>query len=174
MAPVLGGIGVFAVIGLITLGLAVYIAGNDPDDERIVPSELHLGSTESWADEIAENGPLLFPGLDTVSGKRSIVVAHAGNDPKAGWSVYYAYPADRDASCHIEQLRDEDPSKFVDCDGRTLAATDLAAPTRGEHPELRDDLTELWVILRPSAGPVSTTTVAPSTSAGATSTTTLE
>ena len=41
---------------------------------------------------------------------------HAGDDPTRGWQRLWAYPADRDASCPVEQV--EGRRTFSDCDGR--------------------------------------------------------
>ncbi|HEX6248944.1 MAG TPA: hypothetical protein VFZ64_13820, partial [Nocardioidaceae bacterium] len=116
VVPVLGGIGLIAVIGLFTWGIAAFISrGGAESSERLAPSTFRLGTVERVSEEIAEDGPLLIPGLNTTIGERSIVVDHEGGDPLRGWVVYFAYPADREASCVVEQVRGT--SRFTDCEG---------------------------------------------------------
>lgn len=133
VVPVLGGLAFFAVLGLLTWGMAAVISsGGTETSERLVPGTLELGSVENRARDVAEDGPLLFPGLNTTSGERSLVLDHEGDDPASGWIVYYAYPADRDASCPVEQVRGTD--RFVDCDGRELHVSELSPPESGVRP----------------------------------------
>jgi len=68
--------------------------------------------------------------LKSPDGLRSIVLNHEGSDPATGWQVYYAFPADRDASCLVTHV--QGTSRFTDCDKRTLQVTQLMAP-----PEVR-------------------------------------
>ncbi len=125
--PVVGGAAVIALIFLATWGIAAIISrGGAEQTERLAPTTFELGSVDARAESIAEDGPLLFPGLDTTTGARTLVVDHTGDDPAAGWKVYWAYPADRDATCHVEQVRGT--ASFTDCAGRTLDVTDLALP----------------------------------------------
>ena len=75
--PVVAGIAALAAIGLSTWGMAAYISSGDGETtERLAPSEFTIGPVESLADEVEENGPLLFPELGTAIGTRSIVVDH--------------------------------------------------------------------------------------------------
>ena len=137
VVPVVAGIGLIAVIGAFTWGIAAFISrGGAETSERLAPSWLPLGPVERVSDEIGEDGPLLIPGLNTTVGARSIVVDHEGDDPTQGWVVYFAYPADRDSACTIEQVRGS--RQFTDCDGRTVDVTDLAAPPSGVHPVVED------------------------------------
>jgi hypothetical protein len=151
---VLAGIGVLALIGLFTWVLAAYIASGSTDNsERLAPSEFTV--TRDVADlaaSIEEHGPLFFPELGTAIGTRSIVVDHEGDDATDGWRVYWAYPADRDPSCPVQQV--PDTASFTDCDGRTIDVTDLSPPDAGVFPRV-DDRTTLVVDLR---GAVATTT----------------
>lgn len=139
--PVLGGIGLLALLGVVTW----VIAANIDRTEGLAPAVYEVGDVEPVAEEIAEDGPLLLPGLDTASAKRNIVLNHVGTNAAEGWQVYFAYPADEDASCSVQQVRGT--SRFVDCNGRTIDVVDLAPPT-GVFPVVRDaetlsiDLTE--------------------------------
>lgn len=131
--PVLGGIAVLALIGAVTWIMAITISSGDAETtERLAPSTLRLGSVERRAADVAEDGPLLFPGLNTTSGERSIVLNHEGGDPASGWVAYYAYPADRDQNCPVEQI--QGTSTFIDCDGRTIGVDQLSPPESGVRP----------------------------------------
>jgi hypothetical protein len=138
VVPVLGGLAVLALLGAFTWAMAAYISGGEATEtsERLAPRTIELGRVENRAADIAENGPLLFPGLNTTMGERSIVLDHEGADPANGWVVYYAHPADRPMSCAIEQVIGTD--RFVDCEGRDLHVTDLAPPDDGVRPVVFD------------------------------------
>jgi hypothetical protein len=149
VVPVLGGALVIALIMLATWGIAALVKENP--SERLAPSTFTVGGVENLADEIVETGPLIFPGLNTTTGERTLVLDHEGDDPTSGWHVYWAYPADRDASCAVAQV--DGTSTFTDCDGRNLDVTGLARPTN-VHPTIENRET-LSIDLR---SPVSTTT----------------
>jgi hypothetical protein len=138
VVPVLGGIGVLALLGLFTWAMAAYISGGEVTEtsERLAPRTIELGRVENRAADVADDGPLLFPGLNTTRGERSIVLDHEGTDPTTGWIVYYAHPADRPMSCAIEQVIGTD--RFIDCEGRDLHVTDLAPPDEGVRPVVFD------------------------------------
>ena len=138
--PVLGGIVVIALIGAFTWGIASFISrGGAEGSQRLAPSTFNLGNVENRATSVAEDGPLFFPELGTSIGTRSIVVDHDGGDPRDGWRVYWAYPADRPATCVVEQVRGT--AQFVDCDGRTIDVSDLAPPDEGVFPRVEDQTT---------------------------------
>ena len=140
VVPVLAGAALIAVIGLFTWAVAVFVSrGDAATSERLAPSTFRLGSVESAAEEIRENGPLLIPGLNTTIGERSIVVNHTGSIDSQGWEIYWAYPADRSGSCLIESVRTT--TKFVDCEGRTIDVTDLAPPTDDIRPVVENQRT---------------------------------
>ena len=146
VVPVLGGIAVRTLIGLFTWAMAAYIAsGGSEASERLAPSEFTIGPVESLADTVAEDGPLFFPEMGTAIGTRSIVVDHTGDVAADGWRVYWAYPADRDPTCVVEQV--VGTRRFVDCDGRTLDVSELSPPDAGVFPRV-DDRTTLVVDLR--------------------------
>ncbi len=134
VVPVVGGLAVLGLLGLFTWLMAAYISSgeNARTSERLAPRTIELGRVENRAADIADAGPLLFPGLNTTVGERSIVLDHDGADPATGWVVYYAHPADRPMSCAIEQVRGTDD--FIDCEGRTVNVADLAPPDVGVRP----------------------------------------
>ena len=131
--PVLGGAAVLGLIALVTWLMAAYISGGGTNNsERLAPSTFTVGNVESLSKTVTKDGPLFFPELGTAIGTRSIVVNHTGDDPADGWRVYWAYPADRDATCVVEQV--SGTANFVDCDGRTVDVTQLSPPDPGVFP----------------------------------------
>jgi len=150
--PVLGGILLFAAIGAITWGIAAFISSGGSDaTDRLAPSTFEIGPVERLAQTVAEDGPLLFPELGTAIGRRSIVVDHTGNAPDDGWRVYWAYPADRDADCVVEQV--PGTADFIDCDGRTIAVSELSPPDAGVFPTVRDRTTLIIDLRGATRGP---------------------
>jgi hypothetical protein len=138
--PVLGGALVFAAIGGFTWAIAAYIAdGGTGATDRLAPSTFTIGRVDSLAMTVEEEGPLLFPELGTAIGTRSIVVDHESDVPADGWRVYWAYPADRSASCVVEQV--VGTAQFVDCEGRTIDVTELSPPDAGVFPVVQDRTT---------------------------------
>jgi hypothetical protein len=129
LLPVVGGLVFFAVLALITWGIAALLSRNPEQvEERLAQTQFEVGGTEFLADLIVEDGPLLFQGLIGTDADRSIVLDHQGDDPSNGWRVRYAQPADRDESCKVNQI--ERTRQYTDCEGRTLEVDDLARPER--------------------------------------------
>lgn len=143
-APVVAGLGFFAILGLLLWGIADVMSGEQVQTTTLTPDRLKVGDIRRWAESIDADGPVLFPGLGTTTGTRTIVLDHDGDNPESGWSLHYAYPADRDVSCAIEQIPGTDT--FSDCEGRTLEVSDLAPPTGGEFPII-EDRTVLYIDL---------------------------
>ena len=153
--PVFGGILVLAAIMGATWLVAAYISGGGAESsERLVPTVFEIGNVESIAATVAEDGPILFPGLDTTTGRRTLVLDHQGTDPARGWRVYWAFPADRDSSCHVRQV--EGTTRFTDCDGRQLDVTELSPPD--DVRPIVENRSRLSIDLRASTGPTSDTT----------------
>ncbi len=149
--PVLGGILVLAMIAGVTWGIAAFISsGEEGTTERLAPSTFTIGDVERLAESVAEEGPLLFPELGTAIGTRSIVVDHEGGNPADNWRVYWAYPADRDPTCVVEQV--PGTSQFVDCDDRTIDVTDLSPPDAGVFPRVQDRTTLIVDLRGATAG----------------------
>ena len=142
VVPVLGGLLVVALIGLGTWVVAWWISRGGADaTERLAPPTFVVGPAEQFAASIEESGPMLFPGLETISGERSLVLDHDGADPFQGWRLYWAYPADRDASCHVRQV--QGTATYIDCDDRELDVTELARPTERIFVEIEDELVKI-------------------------------
>ena len=134
--PVLGGFVVLLLIFGATWGIAAWISrGGAESSSRLTPTELPLGDVESVAATLEESGPVLFPGRNTTSGERTLVLNHTGDDPTRQWRVFWAYPADADPSCAVEQIRDTD--RFTDCNGREIGVEELAPPV-GVCPMVED------------------------------------
>lgn len=155
VVPVLGGVVLLALIAGITWAIAAFVSGGGSSaTERLAPSTFEVGNVERLARTVASDGPLLFPELGTAIGTRSIVVDHTGSVPADGWRVYWAYPADRDADCVVEQV--PGTASFVDCDGRTIDVTELSPPDEGVYPTVRDRTT-LVIDLRGATLPAAVT-----------------
>ena len=145
VAPILGGVLFFVVLGLVTYGIAAFLSsGEARTTENLAPPRLELGSVTSRANDVAEDGPLLFSELTTITGERSLVLDHEGDDPARGWRIYYAFPADR-PDCPVTQVRGT--ATFIDCDGNELDVTELSPPTDPVQPVVEDERT-LYLDLR--------------------------
>ena len=155
VAPVGFGVVVIALIGLLLWGIAALMAGEQAQTTTFTPDRLTVGDVTRWSESISEKGPVLFPGLGTTTGERTLVLMHNGDDPQRGWVVYYAHPADRDVTCAVTQIEETDD--FTDCDGRTVNVADLAPPTNGEFPVI-EDRRDLYIDLGDRPGDVTTTT----------------
>ena len=145
LVPVLGGVAFFVVLGLVTWGIAAFLSsGSAQTTENLAPVRLELGSVSARASDVTEAGPLLFPELATITGVRSLVVDHEGDDPAEGWRIYYAFPPGR-PDCPVDQVRGT--STFIDCDGNELDVTELSPPTDQVRPVVEDQRT-LYLDLR--------------------------
>ena len=111
------------------------------------------------ANIVAADGPLIFPDLLQSNGRRSIVLDHEGDDPQDGWHVYMAYPADRDVTCKVTQVKRT--RNFTDCDGRTVVVTQLALPPQGVSPVVSPDGQLSLDLLPTSAEPTISTASTP-------------
>ena len=161
VVPVLAGVLFFLLLGLITWGIAAILSnGNTETTDNLAPPRLELGSAAGRANDVAEAGPLLFAELSTITGARSIVVDHEGDDPANGWRLYYAFPPGR-PDCPVEQVRGT--ATFIDCEGNELDVTELSPPTEAVRPVVENERT-LYLDLRAfSSEPAST---APATTDG--------
>ena len=62
--PVVGGLAFFALLGLLTWGIASLLSRNPEQvEERLAETQFEVGNTEFLSDLIADDGPLLFQGL---------------------------------------------------------------------------------------------------------------
>jgi hypothetical protein len=155
VVPVLAGAAAIALILLATWGVAALMSGGDAElAERLAPPTFRVGEVDDLAEEIAERGPLLLPGLDTTTGLRTVVLDHTGSDPARDWHAYWAYPADREPSCVVVQT--PGTSTFTDCAGRELQVSALAPPPGVEV--IVQDQRVLYLDLRGATTPSTTTT----------------
>ena len=126
----LGGLAFFVALGLFLWGIAVFISHNSGTTASgFAPSAFEAGNTASLARVVEDGGSLILPDLLNSSGRLSIVLDHTGDIEKANWTISMAYPADRDVSCKITQIKKT--HRFTDCEGRTLGVADLAVPPSG-------------------------------------------
>lgn len=157
VVPVLGGVLFFVVLGLVTWGIAAFLSnGSTETTDNLAPPRLELGSAAGRANDVAEAGPLLFAELSTITGARSIVVDHEGDDPANGWRLYYAFPPGR-PDCPVEQVRGT--ATFIDCEGNELDVTELSPPTEAVRPVVENERT-LYLDLRAFSTTPSTTATA--------------
>jgi len=125
--PVAGGLLFFAVLFGVTWLMATF--ATERSERQVVQGArtFVVGQVTDIAESIAKNGPILYPDLRDINGKRSIVIEHYGTDPLKGWQVYYAYPADKSSDCLVSQIQQS--HVFTDCDGRTLKSNQLQKPS---------------------------------------------
>ncbi|MEM8619724.1 MAG: hypothetical protein AAGF73_08380 [Actinomycetota bacterium] len=140
VVPVGAGLVVLVLIALFLWGMAAFLSRGDVEtSDRLAPERLMVGSVQTVARIVEEDGPILFPGLDTTTGERTIVLDHESDDPTTGWVVYYAYPAGDAQSCAVDQI--EGTRTFVDCNGVELDVTELSPPDSGVNPIVEDQET---------------------------------
>jgi hypothetical protein len=135
VAPVVGGIGFFAVLGLLLWVLAAAISGSKGG--LLTSDTFKPGSAKAYAAIVAADGPIIFPDLLGTDGDRTIVLDHTGEDPLNGWRIFLAHPADRPISCKVSQV--QHTRTFTDCDGRTIGVEQLAPPEAGIRPTVSQD-----------------------------------
>lgn len=125
--PILGGLLFFALLFGVTWLMATFATNRH--ERQVVQGNrtFVVGRVADVAKSIAESGPILYPDLRDINGKRSIVIEHNGADATKGWQVYYAYPADRNANCLVSQIKKT--HTFTDCDGRILQVDQLQRPS---------------------------------------------
>ena len=153
VAPVLAGVAFFAVLGLVTWGIAAYLSSGDArPTEQLAPVRLELGSAATRSNDVVEGGPIIIPEMSTITGERSLVLDHEGDDPAVGWRLFYAFPPGR-PDCPVQQVRET--RTFVDCDGVELDVTELSPPTEPVRPVVEDART-LYLDLRAFSTPADT------------------
>lgn len=160
MLPVVGGLLFFALLGVTTWGIAAVLSDNPERlNDRLAPVKFVVGDTEYLAGLIADDGPLLFQGLIGSDADRSLVLDHTGDVVGEGWRIRFAYPADRDGTCKVTQIKRT--RQFTDCEDRTLDVDDLARPT-----DIRPEVGPTVVIdLRAVNAPTPTAPAEPTTTA---------
>jgi hypothetical protein len=137
VVPVLGGIGFFALVGLILWGIAHLVANGGGSTTNLASNVFRPGSVVRYAAIIEEDGPVLFPDLLGTDGDKTIVLDHESTNPMDGWNIYLGHPSDRPITCKVVQVRHTD--QFTDCEGRTVAVESLARPAQGIKPVVSSD-----------------------------------
>lgn len=125
--PIAGGLLFFVVLFGVTWVMATFVTDRSERQVVLGNRTFVVGQAADVAESISKNGPILYPDLRDVNGKRSIVIEHNGTDPLKGWQVYYAYPADKSADCLVAQIKKS--HTFTDCTGRTLDVSQLQKPS---------------------------------------------
>jgi hypothetical protein len=148
VAPVATGIVFFGLLFLALWGAAALISRNPERITNLGDRIFEVGSVQRVAESVDSNGPILYPDLRDPDGTRSIVLDHEGNQPAVGWRVFYAWPADRDATCIAKQV--EGTSTFTDCEGRTIDIEELARPS--DVRPLVENRKTLYIDLRVNDG----------------------
>jgi hypothetical protein len=106
--PVVAGLVFFAVVGLAIWGVAAWTshrAGPGRVEVNLGEDTFNMGPAKDRAEEVAERGPLLFPGL-LAADQGYIVVNHAGTDNLAGWKAFGAVPPGSRIECAVQWLAD--------------------------------------------------------------------
>ena len=133
VVPVLAGLGLFLIVGLLLWGVAAVVARNREDTTaNLAPAFQEMGNADRVANQVADGGPIILQ--DLVGNDRNIVLDHTD---ATGFQIYLAHPADRDSDCQIEQVKRT--RQFTDCEDRTLEPADLALPPSGVRPIINND-----------------------------------
>ncbi len=143
-----------ALIALFLWGMAAFLSrGSVETSERLAPERLLVGSVQTVARIVEEDGPIIFAGLATTTGERTIVLDHDDADPTTGWRVFYAYPAGGDPACAVDQI--EGTAQFIDCNGVELDVSELSPPASGVNPVVENQET-LYIDLAAVVTPTTT------------------
>jgi hypothetical protein len=135
VVPVALGLGFFAVLALLLWGVASLLSNGSTKPTTLFASKTFTpGPASAYAQEVAQDGPILFPDLLGTDGDKTIVLDHRGTDATTGWVIYLAHPADRPLSCKVTQVRHT--GNFTDCNGRTISVDQLAPPAAGIRPDV--------------------------------------
>jgi hypothetical protein len=129
--PVLGGLLFFAMLGLIAWGIAAWVSSNAGPNGKVQVNlgqdVFNMGPAKQRAEEVAERGPLLFPGL-VAADEGYIVVNHSGTEPLAGWKAFAAVPPRSGIECAVQwqagaqQFKDPCTGAVYPADGTGLTA----------------------------------------------------
>jgi hypothetical protein len=149
VVPVAGGILFFVALFGLTWLFASWASRNPENVSNLGDRTFQVGTVQRVSEQIADDGPILFPDLRDPDGSRAIVLDHTGDDPTLGWRVFYVYPADRDPTCLARQVQSS--RTFVDCDGRELDIEQLTRPA--DVRPIVENQRMLYIDLRTPASP---------------------
>jgi hypothetical protein len=103
--PVVAGLVFFAVLGLAVWGIAAWMSrASGPSgkvESNLGDDTFNMGSAKDRAQEVAQRGPLLFPGLVSAD-QGYIVVNHKGTDSVGGWVAFAAVPPGQGVQCAVQ------------------------------------------------------------------------
>jgi hypothetical protein len=144
--------GVAVVVVGVALVLAMSRVASDPEsgvDIRLGVETFRLGRVETWAPEIADNGPLVFPDASP-NRARDIVVSHTGEDFLRGWTVFAARPDGAPRECNV--FTDRETKELRDpCNGNAEVPRDGGSLPRVPFTITAENVLE--VELRPAREP---------------------
>ena len=118
---------VAVVVGLGAGFLMLRLADSGRVDVRLGDAEFRAGSAESFSDDIAEGGPLLFQDLNS---DRDIFIQHLGEDINRGWLVFETRWPGSPSSCGLTweaASRQFVPPDSEECEGLPRAEEDGTA-----------------------------------------------
>jgi len=121
--PIVAGLVFFGLLGLAVWGVAAWTShssGAGGVQSNLGEDTFNMGPAKDRAEEVAERGPLLFPGL-VAADQGYIVVNHAGTDELTGWKAFAAVPPGSHIECAVQWRADA--QQFQDpCTGTTYPA----------------------------------------------------
>src|SRR4029079_18275472 len=102
VVPVLVGAVFLALLGLVVWGVAAWVSHAGVPDSKVQVNlgedTFNVGPADQRAEEIAQRGPLLFPGLVSAD-TGYIVVNHSGTNDVSGWVAFAAVPPGQGVQC---------------------------------------------------------------------------
>jgi hypothetical protein len=124
VVPVLAGLTFIAVLGVALWGVAVWASHNSGPTSKVKvelgDDTFNAGPAKDRATEVADRGPLLFPGLVSAD-NGYIVVNHRGTDELSGWVAFAAVPPGSHIQCAVQWR--SDTQQFQDpCTSATYPA----------------------------------------------------
>jgi hypothetical protein len=112
--------GVVVAIG-VAAALAV-LANRGTVDVRLGSDTFAEHDAEDAAQDIAENGPILYP--DTAGGDRDIYLQHFGDDPDEGWIAFAARPPGASRECTLQWDPRDEVFRLLDSSGKVSGGCD--------------------------------------------------
>jgi hypothetical protein len=155
IVPVLVGAAFIAVLFGV-LWIAATVLSRNADDVGLRVGDRYfqdLPRVDDLADSIAEDGPLLLPGLTGPAGQRPIGIDHTPGNDFEGWRVFELQAPGKPDGCLVRNV--QGTAELEDCDGEAVDVADLA--TAADVVLTVDPDGEITIDLQPAA-----TTASPS------------